>query len=111
MRIDLLQRYSDTFDCTASWNAHSGIVLSSIITRNANAGEYELITGGNDGAINVLPLYTFRREILTRLYTQVWKIHPAGTDTSNDDLYEIHDEEGRNAYNGMLRCFVCPIAY
>jgi di- and tripeptidase len=65
----LLQRYSDTFDCTASWKAHSGIVLSSFITRNDNAGEYELITGGNDGAINVLPLYTFPREILTRLST------------------------------------------
>jgi hypothetical protein len=107
----LLQRYSDTFDCTTSWNAHSGIVLSSIITRNANAGECELITGGNDGAINVLPLYTFTREILTRLYTQVWKIHPAGTDTSNDGLHEILDAEGRNAYSGMLRRFLCPIAY
>ena len=106
-----MQRYSDTFDCTASWNAHSGIVLSSIITRNANAGECELITGGNDGAIKVPPLYTSRREILTRLYTQVWKIYPAGTDTSNDDLHEILDEEGRNAYSGMLRHFVCLIAY
>jgi hypothetical protein len=106
-----LQRYSDTFDCTASWNAHSGIVLSSIITRNADAGEYELITGGNDGAINVLPLYESCREILTRLFTQVWKIHPEGTDTSNDDLHEILDEEGRNAFNGMLRRFMCPIAY
>lgn len=105
------QRYSDTFDCTASWNAHSGIVLSSIITRNVNACEYELITGGNDGAINVFPLYTSRREMLTRLYTQVWKIHPASTDTSNDDLHEILDEEGRNAYGGMLRRFVCPMAY
>ncbi|KAI0271199.1 Zn-dependent exopeptidase [Russula aff. rugulosa BPL654] len=97
-----VKRYSDTFDCTASWNAHSGIVLSSIITSNANAGEYELITGGNDGAINVLPLCTSRREILTRLYTQIWKIHPEGTDTSNDDLHEILDEEGRNAYNDIL---------
>lgn len=59
-----LQRYSDTFDCTTSWNAHSGIVLSSII---ADAREYELITGGNDGAINVLPLFSSFREILTRL--------------------------------------------
>lgn len=106
-----MQRYSDTFDCTASWNAHSGIALSSIITRNANAGECELITGGNDGAINVHPLYTSRREILIRLYTQVWKIHPAGTDTSNDDLHEILDEQGRNAYSGLLRRFVGPIAY
>jgi hypothetical protein len=44
------------------------------------------------------------------MYTQIWKIHPEGTDTSNDDLHEILDEEGRNAYNGTLRRFVCPIA-
>ena len=67
--LTLLQRYSDTFDCTASWNAHSGIVLSSIITRNPDAGEFELITGGNDGAINVILLDTSRHPILTHLYT------------------------------------------
>lgn len=65
-----LQRYSDTFDCTASWNAHSGIVLSSIITHNAYPGEFELITGGNDGAINVILLYTSRHPILIHRYTQ-----------------------------------------
>ncbi len=106
MLLTLLQRYSDTFDCTASWNAHSGIVLSSIITQNANAGEFELITGGNDGAINVIPLYNFHHPILSRLHIQVWNIHPAGADTSNDDLHEIIDEEGRNACNGLSRCFV-----
>ncbi len=48
-----VQRYSDTFDCTSSWDAHSGIVLSSIVTRGTDPAEFELITGGNDGAINV----------------------------------------------------------
>jgi hypothetical protein len=51
--LTLLQRYSDTFDCTASWKAHSGIVLSCIITRGADPVGFELLTGGNDGAINV----------------------------------------------------------
>jgi hypothetical protein len=55
--------------------------------------------------------YTSRCESLTRLYNQVWKIHPAGTDTSNDDLHEILDEEGRNAYTGMLCSFVCCIVH
>ncbi|KAF8470421.1 Zn-dependent exopeptidase [Russula ochroleuca] len=79
-----VNRYSVTFDCTASWSAHSGIVLSSIITLNADPEEFELITGGNDGAINV------------------WKIHPASADASNDDLHELLDDEGRNAYNDVL---------
>ncbi|KAH9993855.1 Zn-dependent exopeptidase [Russula vinacea] len=79
-----VNRYSDTFDCTASWSAHSGIILSSIITLNADPGEFELITGGNDGAINV------------------WKIHPASADASNDDLHELLDDEGRNACNDVL---------
>ncbi|TFY73639.1 hypothetical protein EWM64_g10374 [Hericium alpestre] len=46
-----VNRYSDTFDCTASWRAHDGIILSSIISRDHNA--YRLLTGGNDGAIKV----------------------------------------------------------
>jgi hypothetical protein len=37
---------------------------------------------------------------------KVWKIHAAGADASNEDLHEIIDEEGRNACNGKLRCFV-----
>ncbi|KAI0306265.1 Zn-dependent exopeptidase [Multifurca ochricompacta] len=79
-----VKRYSDTFDCTASWNAHSGIVLSSIITPSTDPTEFELITGGNDGAINV------------------WKIHPATIDPSNDAPHEIVDAEGGNAYNDTL---------
>src|ERR1700761_8355292 len=49
----LVQRFSASFDCTASWQAHNGIVLSSIITyENQNNHPY-LITGGNDGNIKV----------------------------------------------------------
>jgi di- and tripeptidase len=66
--LTLFQRYSDTFDCTASWNAHSGIVLSSIIARSADPLDFELITGGNDGAINVISLYASHHLILNCLY-------------------------------------------
>ncbi|KAF5327950.1 hypothetical protein D9758_016773 [Tetrapyrgos nigripes] len=49
-----IQRYSGSFDCTASWNAHDGIVLSSLITNDFNVPTtFKLLTGGNDGHIKV----------------------------------------------------------
>lgn len=47
-----LQRYSASFDCTASWRCHNGIVLSSILDDQRN-GTPKLITGGNDDNIKV----------------------------------------------------------
>ncbi|KIY71497.1 Zn-dependent exopeptidase [Cylindrobasidium torrendii FP15055 ss-10] len=44
-------RYSESFDCTASWEAHDGIVLSSVIT--ASGPGYILLTGGNDDNIKM----------------------------------------------------------
>ncbi|KAJ7202821.1 hypothetical protein GGX14DRAFT_523684 [Mycena pura] len=58
----LVQRFSASFDCTASWQAHNGIVLSSIITyENQNNHPY-LITGGNDGNIKIWELASISDE-------------------------------------------------
>ena len=46
-----VRRWSASFDCTASWHAHDGLVLSSIIcARNQWA---QLLTGGSDHFIKV----------------------------------------------------------
>ncbi|KAI0263416.1 hypothetical protein BC834DRAFT_887180 [Gloeopeniophorella convolvens] len=79
-----VKRYSDTFDCTASWQAHDGIVLSSIVTRGIDPAEFKLITGGNDSAI------------------KVWNIHPAKVDPTDDELDDIVDADGRKASNDIL---------
>ncbi|KIK56110.1 hypothetical protein GYMLUDRAFT_47327 [Collybiopsis luxurians FD-317 M1] len=47
-----VNRFSGSFDCTASWHAHDGIVLSSVIT-GRTASNYMLVTGGNDDNIKV----------------------------------------------------------
>lgn len=50
-----VKRWSASFDCTAAWDAHDGIVLSSTITKRGkveNSG-FRLITGGNDDHIKV----------------------------------------------------------
>ncbi|TFK52694.1 Zn-dependent exopeptidase [Heliocybe sulcata] len=48
-----MQMWSGTFDCTASWSAHSGIVLSSIVMRCRQSNQFRLVTGGNDDHIKV----------------------------------------------------------
>ncbi|KAJ6584681.1 hypothetical protein B0H19DRAFT_1106072 [Mycena capillaripes] len=52
----LVQRFSASFDCTASWHAHNGIVLSSIITYGNSKDHPCLVTGGNDEHIKVWEL-------------------------------------------------------
>ncbi|KAF7299223.1 Beta-Ala-His dipeptidase [Mycena indigotica] len=51
-----VQRFSASFDCTAAWKAHNGIVLSSIITTDKTHAT--LITGGNDDHIKMWELST-----------------------------------------------------
>ncbi|KAI0768916.1 Zn-dependent exopeptidase [Irpex lacteus] len=55
-----VQRWSAGFNMTASWRAHPGIILSSIVTRlkedtldSANSERFVLVTGGNDDHINI----------------------------------------------------------
>ena len=51
------QRWSASFNLTATWPAHSGIVLSSIVTRIGHTqerdGRFVLVTGANDDQIKV----------------------------------------------------------
>ncbi|KAJ4481002.1 hypothetical protein J3R30DRAFT_3656697 [Lentinula aciculospora] len=51
-----VKRFSGSFDCTASWHAHDGIVLSSLITGRTDNNNYMLVTGGNDDNIKVINL-------------------------------------------------------
>ncbi|KAH8114659.1 Zn-dependent exopeptidase [Phellopilus nigrolimitatus] len=48
-----IRRWSASFDCTASWQAHDGIVLSSFITRCEKSGSWRLVTGANDNCIKL----------------------------------------------------------
>ncbi|PPQ77469.1 hypothetical protein CVT25_011339 [Psilocybe cyanescens] len=74
-----IKRWSASFDCTASWQGHDGIVLSSIITRRntyESSGFY-LITGGSDDHI------------------KVWGVTPPKPRRSVSS-YEDHDVENSN---------------
>ena len=51
-------RVDERFDCTASWRAHSGIILSSTLVDGKEKGRWELITAGNDSYIKVSRVFT-----------------------------------------------------
>ncbi|KAF8158262.1 hypothetical protein B0H34DRAFT_657084 [Crassisporium funariophilum] len=50
-----VKSWSASFDCVASWKAHQGIALSSVITKRNTSDDsgFCLITGGNDEHIKV----------------------------------------------------------
>ncbi|KAG8950299.1 hypothetical protein FRC03_012908 [Tulasnella sp. 419] len=54
-----IHRYSASFECTASWKAHSGIALSSIIVpskqcpNSSSWDRYDLVTGASDNCIKL----------------------------------------------------------
>lgn len=48
------QRWSASFDCTAESDGHTdSIILSSVITYSDESGQFQLVTGANDGYIKV----------------------------------------------------------
>jgi len=54
-------RFNETFDCTAAFKAHSGIVASSIVVPG-DAGKWDLITAGDDSYVKVCPLVQSRAD-------------------------------------------------
>jgi len=54
-----VMRWSSLFDCTASWKAHDGIALSSIISssKSMRGFAYRLVTGGNDEGVKVWEIF------------------------------------------------------
>lgn len=49
-----VKRWSASFDCVAAWQAHQGIALSSLITKkNGTEDKFHLLTGGNDGHVEL----------------------------------------------------------
>ncbi|KAF8516831.1 Zn-dependent exopeptidase [Hysterangium stoloniferum] len=75
-----IQRWNAQFACTASWRAHEGIVMSSIVTNARRVGACSfLITGANDNDV------------------KVWEIHlPTGrpfadSEWINGDATSVHD--------------------
>ncbi|KZT19994.1 glutathione degradosome [Neolentinus lepideus HHB14362 ss-1] len=67
-----VQRWSASFDCTASWSAHDGIVLSSIVMRCSHSDQFRLVSGGNDDHI------------------KIWEIRPSGLRTGSYDEQEVN---------------------
>lgn len=56
MRLFLkyLQRWSVSFDSTAELDGHvESIILSSVVTYSDESGQFQLVTGANDGYIKV----------------------------------------------------------
>jgi di- and tripeptidase len=48
------QRWSASFDCTAESDGHTdSIILSSVVTYSSGSGQFQLVTGANDGYIKV----------------------------------------------------------
>ena len=48
------QRWSASFDCTAESDGHTdSIILSSAVTYSEESGQFQLVTGANDGYIKV----------------------------------------------------------
>ncbi|KZS96118.1 glutathione degradosome [Sistotremastrum niveocremeum HHB9708] len=66
-----VRRWSAHCDCTSSWQAHEGIILSSVITHDESRSDgFILATGANDNAIRLWEIErsSVRPNVLTHLY-------------------------------------------
>ena len=62
------QRWSASFDCTAESDGHTdSIILSSVVTYSEESGQFQLVTGANDGYIKVCARDSSSRSALTAL--------------------------------------------
>jgi di- and tripeptidase len=62
------QRWSASFDCTAESDGHTdSIILSSVVTYSDESGQFQLVTGANDGYIKVCVRDPFSDPTLTFL--------------------------------------------
>lgn len=61
-----IHRWSSSFDCTASWRAHDGIVLSSVVSCSSDRKSFCLITGANDGFVKVWEIIPKAEDNLSR---------------------------------------------
>ncbi|KAK7689745.1 hypothetical protein QCA50_006384 [Cerrena zonata] len=85
-----VQRYSATFDLTASWHAHDGFILSSIVThlkrtspcKKEESSKIVLVTGANDD------------------YIKVWEVEPP--QKTQSELTEITPEAQPDAHHDTL---------
>ncbi|KAG1834186.1 hypothetical protein EV424DRAFT_1363232 [Suillus variegatus] len=63
-----VHRWSSSFDCTASWEAHDGIVLSSVVSCSSDRKSFCLITGANDGFVKVWAITPEAEDNLSQLH-------------------------------------------
>ncbi|KAF5360448.1 hypothetical protein D9756_004816 [Leucocoprinus leucothites] len=114
-----VKRWSSSFDCTAAWKAHDGIVLSSTITECSGGGSC-LVTGGGDSNIKVWELSTSNTTKATTAKPVDFG-HTPGTDSISAEtllyaLYKFiaipsvssqpaHKEDCRQAAIWLKKCF------
>jgi len=52
--LNYCQRWSASFDCTAESDGHpDSTILSSVVTYSGESGQFQLVTGANDGYVKV----------------------------------------------------------
>lgn len=74
------QRWSASFDCTAESDGHTdSIILSSAVTYSDESGQFQLVTGANDGYIKVFSWRSLSNSSLTFLRYGISSLLNLGT--------------------------------